>query len=277
MQSNTLTLGHHYSSEPQVRIANAKREIKQLLDLAAAWSQANPITPQTRLASDERTVEVYARHAKVPTARWTQHAANAFQALRESLEILNFELSTSLKLKDFKERSISYPITDSEQSWSSWLGQNGHLPTFIIDRYRALQPVVSGDRSLSMLRDWNNSRKHQLGIKLGPQLGSLSIGGELRVEGLLSDSQLTGTVDSALLDPILEGGSVSTRVLAVTYPARILDFDSSPQTVTLAFEPSIAYSDDSIEIRHLPALATTVQAAIDYIVGRRDSGVPFIS
>lgn len=239
MEVSQLVQGVHYGPAPWAKTARAKRHYRDLNRMVEDWNDRNPIHPQQRILDDEHTIEVWYDDARrPPIGLWQTEASGIFQNLRDALEQLNFALSSSSG-SPFKERQVSFPLTDSKESWAVWDKRNPHHLPLVRKRYYSVQPFVPGNPpTLTVLRELNDAEKHREGMRLRGSLQSLETGGNYTIEGLISETggpESVLSLDYSSFDP----DESSPVVVRLQSTAKIKGIDLDVTTGYVKLEPEI--------------------------------------
>lgn len=256
------------------KLAHALKLARELQAEMDSWWALEPTTLAQELRNDGRTIDfVVNTYPMFPSEDWYHRAADIMQNYRDALNRLLYAISYAHTAPD-KMRNLSFPIRDDDSSWQGWRKKHAMLPDWLLHRFHAFQPYVSGRPYLHALAKSNNIEKHEDGFSFAVTFTELEFGpGEFTVEGLWDDDKLREHLQFAAgdsLDIVSERQVIATLMM----PTRVLDVGAANVQSSFAFTPMMRFEEEEVPL--IPALeliGKEVTWAIAHITGLVESAV----
>lgn len=181
------------------------------------WWAASQRAAEWVLSDDRHGIELVVRAPAPPIAKWHLRATDTVHGLRKSLDAL----AQAVAREFVPGTSLAFRTSIEQADWDKWSGRL-ILPPSVLERFREVQPFVTGRLDLDGLRRVDNLEKHEFVIRPSFLPAEVSENPTVRLAGLFGAAELTrGTL--ALEEVELTGEPVV--IARQTYPRRIAAFN----------------------------------------------------
>ncbi|WP_404473434.1 hypothetical protein [Microbacterium aerolatum] len=279
----TKALGIDERGALEARIVDATRRGAELERFVDRWLAGTTFTTRTTLLEPSGTgFNVHVEMSRVhPHDRWATIASSMAHAARAALDNLNDRLFDRHATGPYDPRHISFPITTNGREWRTWKQAHRSLPTWLIERYEAVQPRPdkAGHHYLGLagLQWYDNKDKHVWlqGVSLAPTefIGA----GQFEIEGVDSVPELE--VDAH--EVFLSRGQTRVHVATIRTRRRLLSAGTIGGQEIVPILHFHIDSGDGVDrtytLREMVEIPKRVRHLIDYVDGNDEALARFQS
>ena len=144
------------------RTARASRAASKLAMAVNVWQTSTTFTTHVEVQEPDRTsFDMFIEVSKLyPHDQWAMDSSDLAHNARSALDDFNDRLFKKYATKEYDAKRIQFPITLTGKEWRNWKRSHDALPTWLIERYRQVQPATGPYIGLKGLAMLNNQDKH---------------------------------------------------------------------------------------------------------------------
>jgi len=246
------------------RLSAAFRDVLDLARQVEVWKARSDVAvtvaqdPSNPSAFEHRLVA----NSAFPYEEWELLAARSIHECRSVLDSLNMLMLEQFAEEDFDEDRVYFPITANGKDWRSWRQQHRALPSWVVERYRSVQPNQGPYRGLTGLSRLDNDRKHKRSTPMKVAVTGLISKGNFTVEGLVDDESLNPQIEA--FSNTLSPGVRSVRLARITYTPKVIAYASDP-TAQVEVDIIFSFGSESYHLAEIVELPRRIGHVVDFV------------